>query len=102
MGVDNQKEAKYNENTEPIHKRRYVTVKDIIRAIDNLPFIVKLILALPGLAVFWAVYRLFRSIDKQNVLGIVLAAVLLVAGPTFVWIVDLICLLLYGKVWWLD
>ena len=54
-------------------------MKDIIRAIDNLPFIVKLILALPGLAVFWAVYRLFRSIDKQNVLGIVLAAVLLVA-----------------------
>ena len=77
-------------------------MKDIIRSIDNLPFILKLILALPGLAVFWAVYRLFCSIDRQNVFGIVLAAVLLVAGPTFVWIVDLICLLLYGKVWWLD
>ena len=77
-------------------------VKDIIRAIDNLPFIVKLILALPGLAVVWAIYRLLRSLDKNNVVGIVLAVILIVAGPTFFWIVDIITLLLKGNVWWID
>lgn len=77
-------------------------MKDIIRAIDNLPFIVKLILALPGLAVVWAIYRLLRSLDKNNVVGIVLAVILIVAGPTFFWIVDIITLLLKGNVWWID
>lgn len=77
-------------------------MKDIIKAVDNLPLIVKIILALPGLAVVWAIYRLLRSLDKKNTLGIVLAIVLIFAGPTFFWIIDLICLLLNGKVWWID
>ena len=77
-------------------------MKDIIKAIDNLPLIVKLILALPGLAIVWAIYRLLRSLDKGNVVGIILAVVLLVVGPTIVWVIDLICLLINGKVWWID
>ena len=77
-------------------------MKDIIKAVDNLPLIVKIILALPGLAVVWAIYRLLRSLDKKNTLGIVLAIVLIFAGPTFFWVIDLICLLLNGKVWWID
>ena len=77
-------------------------MKDIIKAVDNLPLIVKIILALPGLAVVWAIYRLLRSLDKKNTLGIVLAIVLIFANPTFFWVIDLICLLLNGKVWWID
>ena len=77
-------------------------MKDIIKAVDNLPLLVKLILALPGLAVVWSIYRLLRSLDKNNTLGIVLAVVLIVAGPTVFWVVDMICLLLNGKIWWID
>ena len=77
-------------------------MKDIIKAIDNLPLIVKLMFALPALAIVWAIYRLLRSLDKNNVVGIILAIVLIFAGPTFFWIIDLICLLLNGKVWWID
>ena len=77
-------------------------MKDIIKAVDNLPLIVKIILALPGLAVVWAIYRLLRSLEKKNTLGIVLAIVLIFANPTFFWVIDLICLLLNGKVWWID
>ena len=77
-------------------------MRDIIKAIDKLPFLAKLILALPGLGIFWAVYRLLRSLDRGNTVGIVLAVVLLFACPTFFWIVDVICLLLNGNVWWID
>ena len=77
-------------------------MKDIIKAVDNLPLIVKIILALPGLAVVWAIYRLLRSLEKKNTLGIVLAIVLIFADLTFFWVIDLICLLLNGKVWWID
>ena len=77
-------------------------MKDIIKAVDNLPLIAKIILALPGLAVVWAIYRLLRSLEKKNTLGIVLAIVLIFADLTFFWVIDLICLLLNGKVWWID
>ncbi|MDD7675788.1 MAG: hypothetical protein SO125_07635 [Eubacteriales bacterium] len=77
-------------------------MKQLISAIDDLPLIVKIIFSLPVIDVIWSVYRLCRSIDKQNVVGIVLAVLLLFFGPTIVWIIDLICVLLNGKVWWLD
>ena len=100
--VDISKKYEYNIYVFSIYIKGGVFMKDIIRAIDNLPFIVKLILALPGLAVVWAIYRLLRSLDKNNVVGIVLAVILIVAGPTFFWIVDIITLLLKGNVWWID
>ena len=77
-------------------------MKQLISAIDDLPLIVKIIFSLPVIDVISSVYRLCRSIDKQNVVGIVLAVLLLFFGPTIVWIIDLICVLLNGKVWWLD
>lgn len=75
-------------------------MKDIIKAFDNLPLIVKIILALPGIAIIWQIYRLLKSISDGNVFGIILAIVLLVAGPTFFWIIDLVCIILKGNVWW--
>ena len=75
-------------------------MKDLIKAIDNLPWIVKVILCLPVVAIVWSIYRLVKSIDAGNVLGIVLSIILLFAGPTFVWIIDLICVLVNKKIWW--
>lgn len=55
----------------------------MVSAFDNLPKWAKIILALPFLDILWVVYRLFRSIEKSNVLGIVLAVLLLVLGIPF-------------------
>lgn len=76
-------------------------MKDLIKTIDNLPWIVKIILCLPGIAIFWAFYRIIKSVEAKNVLGIVLGAILIVCGPSFFWIIDLICVILYKKIWWL-
>ncbi len=75
-------------------------MKDIIKAFDGLPLIVKIILSLPCIAIVWQIYRLIKSINDNNILGIILAVVLLVAGPTFVWIIDLVCIIFRGNVWW--
>ncbi|MBO5789594.1 MAG: hypothetical protein J6V82_00760 [Clostridia bacterium] len=77
-------------------------MKDLIKAIDNLPKWVKIILAIPALDIIWCVYRLLRSIDKKNTLGIVLAAVLIAFGFSFLWIIDILCIAFNDKVWWLD
>ena len=75
-------------------------MKKLVATLEGLPWIVQLILVL-----LWGVYanllRLFRSIAAKNLLGIILAAVLLVCGGFVVlWIIDIICVLLGKKIWW--
>lgn len=74
-------------------------MKQLVEALDNLPFIVKIILCIPVLDIVWTVYRLLRSITAQNMVGIVISIILFFCAP-FVWLIDLICVILKGKVWW--
>ena len=77
-------------------------MKDFIKTMDNLPLLVKLILALPALDIIWNVVRLLKSVAKNNVVGIVLSLVLIFVGAPFMWLIDMICIVLKGKIWWLD
>ena len=77
-------------------------MKDLVKTFDNWPKLVKIILALPVLDIVWAIYRLCKSISKGNVLGIVLGIVLLLLCPTIFWIVDIITIILFNKVLWID
>lgn len=77
-------------------------MKGLIKAFDGLPKIVKFILALPVLDIVWAVYRLCRSLSKNNVLGIVLAIIMLFVCPALFWLVDMITILVANKVLWID
>ena len=77
-------------------------MKDLIKSIDNLPKLIKLILAIPALDIIWVVYRLVRSLVKENTLGVVIAAVLIIVGLPWLWLIDLICIALNDEVWWID
>lgn len=78
------------------------TLKKLIQLIDDLPMVAKLVLCIPILDIVWSVYRLSRSIVANNVLGIVVGILLIVPGATFVWLIDLVCLLINGKIWTMD
>ena len=69
---------------------------------SDLPFIIKLILCIPVLDIVWNITRLCRSIDKKNVLGIVLAALAIFPGAGVVWIVDILCVIIKKDIWWID
>ena len=77
-------------------------MKSLIDALNNLPKFVKMILCIPCVAIVWMIYRLCVSLEKQNMVGVVLAAVLVFVGIPFMWAIDLICIFLNGKVWWID
>lgn len=77
-------------------------MKQLIKSVENLPLIIKLILAIPGLDIFWNVFRVVRSLAKENILGAVLAVALIIIGIPFMWLVDLICLFASGSIWWID
>ena len=72
------------------------------KSFDELPLIVKILLALPFLDIVWVVYRLIKSIEQKNTLGIILAIVLIIFGIPFLWLIDMITLIASNKVLWID
>lgn len=77
-------------------------MQEYINAFENLPLVAKIIFALPMLDILWAIYRLCKSLSKQNTVGIVLAVLMLIVCPALFWLVDIITLAFTGKVLWID
>lgn len=77
-------------------------MKGFIDAMDNLPLILKVVFAIPMLDIVWVIYRLCRSIDKQSTFGILLAVLLIFIGIPFLWLIDIVTILVKGNVWWID
>ena len=74
----------------------------MIKALDGLPKWLKVVLALPVLDIIWNIYRLVKSIKKDNLVGIIVAILLIVIGIAFMWLIDIITLLINDKVPWID
>ncbi|HNZ78324.1 MAG TPA: hypothetical protein PLH44_00965 [Bacilli bacterium] len=63
-----------------------------VKFIDDLPLVLKIILALPGLdGIFYGIYRICKGHLIAGIIWIIL-------GIPILWIVDLITIILYGKV----
>ena len=75
---------------------RVLTMKDLVASFDKLPQILKIIFALPGLDIVWAVYRIVKGVAYKNTVTIIAGIVWAFAGWAILWIVDLIWTIL-GK-----
>ena len=74
-------------------------MKGLVKAFDDLPFLLKFILALPvldGLA--WGIYRVAKGLDKNDTVMVIVGLIWIFAGAAIFWIIDLVTLLLYKKV----
>ncbi len=77
-------------------------MKDLVKALEGLPYIVRVLLTLLY-GVYGNLMRLFRSLAKNNLVGIILAVVLLICGGfVILWIWDVIRVILGKQVWWID
>lgn len=74
-------------------------MKGYISWMDGNSKLIKVILALPVLDILWVIYRLFKSVEDKNVLGIVLAIILFFFAP-FLWLIDIITLIFMDNVLW--
>ncbi len=70
--------------------------------LETLPLWAKLILALPVLDIIWMLFRVYKSCVKKHIFGVVLGIALIIIGIPFMWLVDIITLILTGKVLWID
>ncbi len=74
-------------------------MKNFIKTMDNLPWILKLIFALPFLdGLVWGIYRIVKGINKNDGLMIVAGIIWLLVGWAILWIIDIITIILYKKV----
>lgn len=70
----------------------------LVKAFDNLPWIVKLILALPGIdGIAWGIYRIAKGVSKNDMLQIIIGILWIFVGFAILWIVDMITIILYKK-----
>ncbi|MDE5617972.1 MAG: hypothetical protein K2I79_00610 [Clostridia bacterium] len=63
---------------------------DIFKTIDELPKLVKLILCIPFLDVFWAVVRIAKGLMKKNWVTLVAGILWIFPGCFICWILDMI------------
>jgi hypothetical protein len=72
----------------------------MVKWMDKQSKLVKFILALPVLNITWMIYRLAKSIKQNHTLGIVLGIIMLLFGWIFMWLIDIITILVANKVLW--
>lgn len=71
-------------------------MKDFLKAVDGLPLIVKVILCIPCIDIFYSICRVLQGAVKNNVLWIVLGILTIFPGAFFMWLLDLIWVLWKG------
>lgn len=73
-------------------------MQDFIKKINEWPLIVKLLLCIPMVEIFYGICRIVNQVTKPHidVLYLVVAILTVIPGAFFMWIVDLVCVLMNG------
>lgn len=54
-------------------------MNEFIRAMDGLPKLVKILLAIPCLDIIWVIYRLVKSINANDMIFLIVAVLLIIS-----------------------
>jgi hypothetical protein len=78
------------------------SIYKFLNEVDNWNIGVKMILCIPFVDIFWVIYRLLKSIADEDVVGIIIAILVLVFGIWFLWIVDMLSVAFKGHILWFN
>ena len=67
---------------------------------DSQPRIIKILFCLPIIDILWGIYRLGGAIANKNVLHIVLSVIWIIWAGFIGWVLDLVFILLTGRICW--
>ncbi len=73
-------------------------LKKLIADVNNLPLIVKLLLCIPVVEIFYGICRIINQAIKEpvDVLWLVLAILTVVPGAAFMWLIDVVWVIWKG------
>ena len=69
----------------------------LIAWMDDLPWLVKLLFCIPVLDIVWAVYRIVKGLSTNNILMLVFGILWIIPGSVICWLIDLVCVICFGK-----
>ncbi len=73
-------------------------MKKVVKAMDEFPLWLKVILALPILDIVWAVYRIIKGAAYGKVSLVIWGIVWIILGWAIFWIIDIISLIVYRDI----
>ena len=71
-------------------------MNELLKAVDELPLIVKVILCIPCIDVFYGICRIVKGACKNNIVWTILGILTVFPGAFFMWILDLVWVLVKG------
>lgn len=71
-------------------------MKGFLREVDGLPVIVKALLCIPCVDIFYGVCRILTGAVRNDVLRIALGILTIIPGAFFMWIIDLVWVFFRG------
>lgn len=71
-------------------------LNELLDSVDKLPLIIKVILCIPAIEIFYGICRIIKGVVKNDGLWILLAILTVFPGAFFMWILDLLWVLVKG------
>lgn len=71
-------------------------MKELLKQVDDLPLIIKVLLCIPCVEIFYGICRIVNGVVKNDALWILLAILTVFPGAVFMWVLDLIWVLFKG------
>ena len=71
-------------------------MNELLKAVDGLPLILKVILCIPCIDVCYGICRIVKGASKNDVVWLILGILTVFPGAFFMWILDLIWVLTKG------
>lgn len=72
-------------------------MKDIVKAFDDMPWILKLVLCLPVLDIAWAIYRIVKGVQEKKISTLIAGILWIIPGSVVCWLVDFICTICWKR-----
>jgi len=69
-------------------------MKGLVKWFDNAPLWLKIILALPGLDIIWAVYRIVKGAAYGKIGLVIIGILWILLGWAILWILDIVSIII--------
>ena len=71
-----------------------------IKWLEGQSKVVRIILCISILDIFWVVYRIGRAVVAKNWLHLILGIIWVFVGGSVAWILDLIWMIIFDRIFW--
>jgi len=70
-------------------------MKEFVKLIDELPWVVKIILCIPVLDIVWAIYRIVKALANKDSFNLIIGIIWVIGACSLTWIFDMVTTILY-------